>query len=68
MNASGGTAEQNADLARQTSKQIEGMMRTVVHDELMKQMRPGNMLATRYGVVTRARGGQSICRDEAERG
>lgn len=49
VNASGGTAEQNADLARQTSKQIEGMMRTVVHDELMKQMRPGNMLATRYG-------------------
>jgi tape measure domain-containing protein len=44
VNANGGTPEQNADLANQVAKQMEGSMRGIVADELMKQMRPGNML------------------------
>ncbi|MBD9555664.1 D-alanyl-D-alanine carboxypeptidase family protein [Ensifer sp. ENS03] len=44
VNASGGTPQQNADLAKQISSQIEGTMRGVVIDELSRQMRPGNLL------------------------
>ncbi|MCQ1779151.1 D-alanyl-D-alanine carboxypeptidase family protein [Neorhizobium galegae] len=44
VNANGGTPEQNADLARQVSREMEATMRGVVADELRKQMRPGNML------------------------
>lgn len=44
VNANGGTPEQNADLARQVSKQMEATMRGVVADEMRRQMRPGNML------------------------
>ena len=44
VNASGGTPEQNADLAKQISGETERAMRNVVRDELIKQMRPGNML------------------------
>jgi tape measure domain-containing protein len=44
MNATGGTPEQNADLAKQTSKAIEGSIRGLVADELRRQTRPGNLL------------------------
>lgn len=44
VNANGGTKEQNEDLAKQISGQIEPAMRQLVVDELMKQMRPGNIL------------------------
>ena len=35
VNASGGTPEQNADLANQTSKRIETAVRSLVVDEMM---------------------------------
>jgi len=44
VNASGGTPEANADLAKQVSRQMEATMRGVVVDELMKQSRSGNMM------------------------
>lgn len=47
VNANGGTPEQNADLARQVSKQMEATMRGVVVDEMNRQMRPGNLLSSR---------------------
>jgi tape measure domain-containing protein len=47
VNASGGTPEQNNDLAQKMSKQMETTMRSVVADELRKQTRPGNYLNQR---------------------
>lgn len=44
VNASGGTPEQNADLARQISDQTERAFRGIVQQELVRQMRPGGML------------------------
>jgi tape measure domain-containing protein len=44
VNASGGTPEQNADLARQMSEQMERTMRGVVNQEMIRQMRPGGIL------------------------
>jgi lambda family phage tail tape measure protein len=44
VNASGGTPEQNADLARQVAAQSETMFRRLVQQELVQQMRPGGML------------------------
>jgi hypothetical protein len=49
VNASGGTPEQNADLAKQMGAQMESTMRGVVVDELSRQMRPGNMLSAGKG-------------------
>ncbi len=49
VNGSAGTPEQNADLAKQMQKQLEGTMRGVVCDELGRQMRPGNMLSAGRG-------------------
>ncbi len=46
VNAQGGTHEQNADLAKQMSEQMEATMRGVVVDEIQRQMRPGNILST----------------------
>jgi muramidase (phage lysozyme) len=43
----GGTPEQNADLAKQVAKEMEGTMRGVVVSELQSQMRVGNMLNRR---------------------
>jgi hypothetical protein len=43
----GGTPQQNADLATQMRRELEGTMRGVVADELVKQMRPGNILSGR---------------------
>lgn len=45
INASGGTPEQNADLAKQVSRETERAMRGLIRDELVKQQRPGAMLA-----------------------
>lgn len=47
VNASGGTPEQNADLAKQISAETERAMRNVVRDELIRAQRPGNMLSKR---------------------
>ena len=49
VNASGGTQEQNADMAQQIQAKMESTMRQTVVNELMKQMRPGNMLNANYG-------------------
>ena len=45
MNASGGTPDQNADLAKQMAREMEQSMRNVVVSELTKQMRPGALLS-----------------------
>ena len=45
VNANGGTPAQNADLAKQLSQQIDGMVRGTIADEMRKQMRPGNSLS-----------------------
>ncbi|MET3925983.1 tape measure protein [Devosia sp. 2618] len=47
VNGSSGTPEQNADLAKQMSKQLEATMRGVVASELGRQMKVGNTLNTR---------------------
>ncbi|MDB5659556.1 MAG: hypothetical protein JWS10_2171 [Cypionkella sp.] len=44
VNASGGTPEQNFDLAKQVARETELSMRAVVRDELGRQFRPGAML------------------------
>lgn len=44
VSGSAGTREQNDDLAKQMSREMEKTMRGVVVDELRKQARPGNML------------------------
>lgn len=44
VNGSAGTPEQNSDLARRISRDMEYTMRSVVNDELRRQMRPGNMM------------------------
>jgi len=45
VNATGGTKEQNADLAAQTAKAVEGTIRQIVAQELLVQRRQGGMLA-----------------------
>jgi phage-related minor tail protein len=47
VNASGGSPEQNADLAKQVSREVEANMRGAVVEELRRQMRPGNLLGKR---------------------
>lgn len=47
VNASGGTPEQNSDLAKQISAETERAMRGLVQQELVRQMRPGNILGRR---------------------
>lgn len=47
VNASGGTPEQNNDLAAKMARQMEQSMRGVVAEELRKQSRPGNYLSAR---------------------
>jgi hypothetical protein len=44
VNASGGTPEQNSDLARQMAAQSDQMFRNIVQQEMVRQMRPGGML------------------------
>jgi hypothetical protein len=45
VNASGGTPEQNDDLAKKVSAQVEGSIRGLVAKELRSQIRPGGMLS-----------------------
>jgi tape measure domain-containing protein len=47
VNGSSGTADQNADLARRTAREMEATMRGVVADEIRRQSRPGNTLNSR---------------------
>lgn len=44
VNGSSGTPEQNNDLAKKMQRAMEGSMRGIVIDEIMKQRRPGNLL------------------------
>lgn len=44
VNASGGSPEQNADLAEQTARAVESSMRRVASEEIRRAMRPGKML------------------------
>jgi hypothetical protein len=44
VNANGGTPAQNADLAAQTARHLEGTVRGIVSSEIMNAMRPGNAL------------------------
>lgn len=44
VNATGGTPEQNADLAQQMADQTERMFRGIIRHEMMRQMKPGGML------------------------
>jgi hypothetical protein len=44
VNASGGTPQQNADLAQQVGAHVEQIVRATVVDEMRQQMRPGNMM------------------------
>lgn len=45
VNASGGTPEANADLAKQISHETERAMRGLIRDEMIRQGRAGGMLA-----------------------
>jgi tape measure domain-containing protein len=44
VNASGGSAQQNADLAQQVGVHVERIVRSTVIEELRSQQRPGNMM------------------------
>lgn len=44
VNASGGTPEQNDDLARKIAYEHERSMRGLIQDELVRQMRPGGLV------------------------
>lgn len=47
VNASGGTPEQNTDLAGKVGKQIEQQLKGLVADQIRAQTRPGNFLNQR---------------------
>ena len=47
VNGSAGTPEQNEDLAKRMSKQLDGTMRAIIADEMRKQSRPGSFLNNR---------------------
>ncbi|WP_296085414.1 phage tail tape measure protein [uncultured Agrobacterium sp.] len=47
VNASGGTPEQNADLAGKVGKQVEQQLKGLVADQIRAQTRPGNYLNQR---------------------
>lgn len=47
VNASGGTPDQNNDLAKQISKEVEKSMSAMVAKEISRQQRPGNMIGRR---------------------
>jgi hypothetical protein len=49
VNADGGATEQNADPAKQMGAQVEGVMQTLIFDEMMKQRRRGGVLWNQYG-------------------
>jgi hypothetical protein len=45
VQATGGTPEHNADLAAQTARAVEGVVRSIVAKELRTQLRPGGLLS-----------------------
>lgn len=47
VNGSAGTPDQNEDLAKRMSKQLDGTMRAIIADEMRKQSRPGSFLNNR---------------------
>ncbi|WP_062120540.1 tape measure protein [Aureimonas sp. AU40] len=47
VNASGGSAEQNDDLAKKIGREVENHTRTIVVEEMRRQMRPGGILPGR---------------------
>jgi hypothetical protein len=47
VNANGGDASQNADLAAKVGKQVEGQLKGMVQEQLRAAARPGNFLNTR---------------------
>ena len=47
LNASGGTPEENTDLAAKVSKQVENKMRAIVQQEMQSASRPGGYLPRR---------------------
>lgn len=49
VNGSAGTPEQNDDLAKRMSREMENTMRGVVVTEIQRQMRPGNLMNNRRG-------------------
>ena len=44
VTGSAGSHEQNSDLAKQMARELDSTMRSVMRDEMVKQMRPGAML------------------------
>ncbi|QNQ63101.1 hypothetical protein IB024_05005 [Brucella sp. 6810] len=48
VNANGGNPQQNADLAKQISKQVEKSISGMVAAEISRQQRPGNMIGRRF--------------------
>ncbi|WP_051416118.1 phage tail tape measure protein [Paracoccus sp. J55] len=44
VNATGGTPEQNSDLAKQIARESEASLRALVQQEMVKQMRPGGLM------------------------
>jgi tape measure domain-containing protein len=48
VHGSGGSHADNQELARTVGRHVEGVARTMVVEELRKQMRPGNLLSTQY--------------------
>lgn len=47
VNGSAGSPEQNEDLAKRMSKELDGTMRAIIADEMRKQSRPGSFLNNR---------------------
>ena len=47
VNASGGSAEQNSDLAAKVGKQVEQQMKGMVQEQIRLATRPGNLMNTR---------------------
>lgn len=47
VNASGGSQEQNDDLAKKIAREMEMTMRGTIADEIRRQSRPGNLLNNR---------------------
>jgi tape measure domain-containing protein len=45
INSNGGTPAQNQDLAKQMSKELDATVRRTIQSEIMRQKRPGNLLA-----------------------
>ncbi|MBA8881731.1 tape measure protein [Phyllobacterium myrsinacearum] len=45
VNASGGSADQNRDLAQQTSRELKSMVKSVMAEEFQNQRRPGGMMS-----------------------